>query len=54
MGRWAGYWTLDDASDGKTRRHPYLYNKIFASLMSRQSASFASHRKRFVPDFEFS
>jgi hypothetical protein len=32
MGRWAGYWMLDDASDGKTRRHPYLYNEIFASL----------------------
>jgi len=32
MGRWAGYWMLDDASEGKTRRHPYLYNEIFASL----------------------
>ena len=34
MGRWAGYWMLDDASDGKTRRHPYLYNEIFASYVA--------------------
>jgi hypothetical protein len=53
IGRWAGYWMLDDASDSKNASSSVSLQPDLRLFMSRQSASFARSGKRFVSDFEF-